>query len=396
MLDPTQFGGLSLEERDRRYALIRASMRERRLAALILWGNSAKWDSKTANIRYISQIGGNGEEAMAIFPLEGEPTVFVWSPIMRGEWLESQCWVRDLRARRPNWSEVVVERLKEMKLERASIGVVGLEGREPEGDIPYVTYNKILQACPGAHFENATGLLEEIRLVKSDEEIALMKEAMRIGDAATELLYRMSRPGAREREIFAEMVGIMLREGAEHPVMFLWESGSPDRARRLTYNRNRTLKAGDVICTEFAPRVQGYYGHFQRAVAVEEPRPPYRQLLETSVLAYERMMSVARAGITVGEFYDACAEPILSRGFEIYKGPLFHGVGLGWEAPLGMAGMSEQARARKLLAGMTLAVEVGAATEGKSKGVHLGDVVVVKNDGVESLSRLPVEMVSRR
>src|SRR3990172_12222130 len=122
MVDVAQFGELSLQERDRRYGLIRASMRERRLEALIIWGNSAKWDSKSANIRYISQIGGNGEEAMAIFPLEGDPTVFLWSPIMREEWLESQQWVKDLRARRPNWSDVVVERLKEMRLEGASLG----------------------------------------------------------------------------------------------------------------------------------------------------------------------------------------------------------------------------------------------------------------------------------
>src|SRR3990172_4565003 len=261
MTDAAGYQGLSLQERDRRYGLIRASMRERRLDALIIWGSCATWDSKTANIRYISQIGGNGEEAMAIFPLEGEPTVFLWSPIMREEWLESQQWVKDLRARRPNWSDVVVERLKEMRLEGASLGVVGLEGREPEGDIPYVTYSRILQGCPRARFENATDLLEEIRLVKSTEEIALMREAMRIGDEATEVLYRMSRPGVGERDIFAEMIGVMLKEGAEHPVMFLWESGTPDRPRRLTYNKNRALKPGDVICTEYAPRLQGYYGH---------------------------------------------------------------------------------------------------------------------------------------
>jgi len=273
---------------------------------------------------------------------------------------------------------------------------VGLEGSEPEGDIPHGTYSRIVQACPRARFENATDLLEEIRLVKSEEEIALLREAMRIGDEATEVLYRLSRAGTGEREIFAEMIRVMLQQGAEHPVMFLWDSGAPDRARRLTYNRNRKLKAGDVICTEFAPRYQGYYGHFQRALAVEEPAPPYGQLLEVSVLAYERGMSVARAGITVGEFFDACAEPILSRGFEIYKGPLFHGIGLGWEAPLGMPGMSESVRARPLQEGMTLAIEVGAAAEGKAKGVHLGDVVVVRKEGAESLSRFPVEMVSCR
>ena len=55
-------------------------MSEQGLDCLIIRGISSKWDSGIANIRYVSQIGGNGEEAMAVFPRKGDPIILVWSP----------------------------------------------------------------------------------------------------------------------------------------------------------------------------------------------------------------------------------------------------------------------------------------------------------------------------
>ena len=65
----TRVHTLSLAERDRRWAAIRSAMAERGLGALIIRCISSKWDSGTANVRYVSQIGGNGEEAIVVFPM---------------------------------------------------------------------------------------------------------------------------------------------------------------------------------------------------------------------------------------------------------------------------------------------------------------------------------------
>ena len=64
----TRITALSTSERDRRWATVRAEMAVRGLDALVVRGLSSKWDGGTANIRYLTQIGGNGEDAMAVFP----------------------------------------------------------------------------------------------------------------------------------------------------------------------------------------------------------------------------------------------------------------------------------------------------------------------------------------
>src|SRR5687768_11382324 len=117
---PPRPGPLSLAERDRRWAAVRAQMAKRGLEALVVWGDSGKWDSKMGNVLYLTQIGGNGEVATCVLPLEGEPTVLLWSDMMAIEWLSGQDWVTDLRTvrvpewwSRPVWSQGIATRLKE-------------------------------------------------------------------------------------------------------------------------------------------------------------------------------------------------------------------------------------------------------------------------------------------
>ncbi len=98
--------------------------------------------------------------------------------------------------------------------------MVGTEGRSPEGDIPYLTYRNILEGLPSVRFENATDILEEIRLIKSDEELRCIEKSQEISDLAVPVLHEMAREGVNESEIYAKMVQTMLANGSETPVMF--------------------------------------------------------------------------------------------------------------------------------------------------------------------------------
>ncbi|HEX6510965.1 MAG TPA: hypothetical protein VF157_01610, partial [Chloroflexota bacterium] len=125
----------SLDERERRWGRLREIMRREQLEAVIALPNSSHWDQFQADVRYITQIGGNSTEAAAVLPLEGEVTA-----VLRGEmdiawWGLQQDWVTDLRPSRRAFAGPMAERLKELRLERARIGVSGLAGlvRAPEG-----------------------------------------------------------------------------------------------------------------------------------------------------------------------------------------------------------------------------------------------------------------------
>src|SRR4030042_6179810 len=117
---------LSLKERDRRYKLVRQAMRERSLDALLIWGHSGKWDWHMANIHYLSLVGGNGEEGFLVFPLEGDPTLFIWHRSLSqvNEWLEYGSWITDFHGREDgSFVKPVAKVLKQLKLTTATIGI---------------------------------------------------------------------------------------------------------------------------------------------------------------------------------------------------------------------------------------------------------------------------------
>src|SRR3954453_7645300 len=124
---------LSLAERDRRWQGIRARMAERQLDCLVIRGISSKWDSGTANVRYISQIGGNGEEAMAVFPIDRDPVVFIWAPSQLEWWPIAQDWVTDVRQGSPTWAGRTTDCIKELGYAAGRIGVVGIGGGNEGG-----------------------------------------------------------------------------------------------------------------------------------------------------------------------------------------------------------------------------------------------------------------------
>jgi len=166
---------MSMAERDRRWSLMREQMRARGIDCLVLWGWPAMWDFITANARYLSPIGGNAENNTLIFPLEEEPTSFVLMPTFVEYWKRAQDWVPDVRCRRGTWADTVVARLKELGLERATIGMDGLAGPlDPDGWLPHSVFESLKSALPDVRFADLGDLLETTRSIKSAEEIALL------------------------------------------------------------------------------------------------------------------------------------------------------------------------------------------------------------------------------
>ena len=102
----TEYPTLSLKERDRRWAATRAEMEKRGLECLVLCGWPAMWDFNIANARYLCPIGGNAENNTLIFPLEGEPTSFVFMPTFVEYWKRAQDWVGDVQSRRGTFVEL--------------------------------------------------------------------------------------------------------------------------------------------------------------------------------------------------------------------------------------------------------------------------------------------------
>src|SRR5262245_19116999 len=163
------FPVLSHRERDRRWSVIRSEMKQRGCDCLLVFGLKGRE-------HYEGYVANEYIEGLAIFPREGEPVIVTWHPKMVIRRMGSKTdqdryWIKDWRT--GPYGKIIAAVLMERGLDRASIGVVGLEVGEagsPEGIVPHTTYQRIIEALPDARFSEATWWLREIMLVKSPEE----------------------------------------------------------------------------------------------------------------------------------------------------------------------------------------------------------------------------------
>ena len=85
---------LSIQERDRRYRAVRASMAAHGIEGLLIPQNTGEWDACQADARYLTSIGGGGTALAVIFPLSGLPIAIVREPRRVEYWENAQDWVK--------------------------------------------------------------------------------------------------------------------------------------------------------------------------------------------------------------------------------------------------------------------------------------------------------------
>src|SRR5918992_597055 len=296
----------SLAERDRRWKTVRELMRQHRLDVIVTPQNTGHSMDYQANSRYLTHVGGGGDsDIAAVFPLEGEVIAIATSAAPR--WPTVQAWTTDVREARRNYGRVIVERLKELKVERGRVGITGLgevEGtRTPEGTILYGTWKQIREAFPHAELVDATAILDEVRYVKSPEEIDVLTKSMDIIELAIQAEIETAKPGVKDWEVWAAAHYAMTRNGSELPVHCFWVSGQNPK-RTLTRPTMRQLERGDVIINELEASWIGYRSQGVQPVFVEVINPQQAELIKVQREIFNRVLESLKPGITVGELAD--------------------------------------------------------------------------------------------
>ena len=144
---------------------VRAEMEKRGLDCLVLCGWPAMWDFNIANARYLCPIGGNAEHNVLVFPLSGEPTTFIYSPVFTDYWKGAQSWVADVRPRKGSFADSIADRLTELKMTGAKIGIDGLAGPlDPDGWTPHSLYIRAQGSLPGVNLVNLEDMMEKLRV----------------------------------------------------------------------------------------------------------------------------------------------------------------------------------------------------------------------------------------
>ncbi len=376
---------LSLNERDRRWKLVRESMKKRGLEALVVWGSFGRSGNYNANLRYLSNARMEG---YLVFPIAAEPELVTFSIHFRKP---EQPWITAFQAGHPAYSAAIAQRMRELQAEKSGIGLVGLSGYYGEMGFPHAAYAALVAALPEARFEDATDIVSGVRMIKSSEEIRCFETGCEIANKVFETVANIAKIGAADSEVQAGILDTLLKNGCDAESMVMYCSGKEIVHAGQGQSLQRVVKRlemNDKILTEFDAKFLGYKAQHNQPFSVGIPDKEWSRLFAAAEKSFNSGFQALRPGITAGELDEAFLAPIAKAGYT-RENPAFHGLGLSLEEPIGSFPMQPSYRpdvATVMEAGMVLEFEPHVVTPDIKKGVHLGCPVILTETGCRLLN----------
>ncbi len=381
-------------EYQRRYAAMRALMRRRGLDCLIVPGGPNHWSFGGGMLWLSGHWEWHAIANYVVFPLEGEPTL-VYS--MGGTHIEAvrrESAIADVRqSRGGRFAEVMVERLRELGLERGRIGLAEVDPRFHE-HLPVNQYNTLRAGLPEATFTFETGVMHELVYRKSPEELDCIRRAGALCARAMEAIATRCEPGVTEYQLKAAAAGAIMEGGGDVDFVILASTPMDDPAMIFGSPRpsGRVLRQGDIVMMELAAGYRGYTAQIGSPICLGTPPDPIRRFFDELVLPpFEQMVEAVRPGGSletlraIGGYYRAHGAQ--SRPIHI------HGIDFVSSLPhIWTDRVEGEAYEQVLEPGMVLVVEPNAVSADGRLGMFFGHTFIVTEDGHEAVDDYPWEL----
>lgn len=284
----------------------------------------------------------------------------------------------------------VVATLRELGLDAGRLGI--------EQRLPWLSphhFGRLRDALSKATVEDAFGVVEGVRLVKSEDELTMMRRAAAFTDRGVEAGYRAIAAGVRDSEVAAAVVEAMYRGGSETlcwgPVV---AAGYRSGIAHSTHN-GYTLRPGDAVFLELTGMYRRYTGPAMRTAVVGQATAEQRRFAQASADAVQAILEAAKAGTPAR----AVAEAGLRYIRPVEREVVFHyyfgyPVGIGyppsWIESLGFFLRTDNPA--PLVSGMVFHLPMSLRVAGRY-GICLSHTMLVTEQGGVPLTRTPARLV---
>ncbi len=248
--------------------------------------------------------------------------------------------------------------------------------------VTFSTHTLWKKEMPDVDFVPVEQLVDRLRMVKSPEEIARIREACGIADACFSHVLRMIQPGVREFDIALDVEFFIRRSGAKLAFDVIVVSGERTSRPHGAPSEKR-LEKGDFVTLDFGAMVGGYCSDITRTVVVGEASARQREIYQAVLEAEEAALSAMKPGVTAREVDGVARKVLESYGLNKYFG---HGLGHGLGRAVHDVGRMNPTSEDVLAEGQVWTVEPGVYVEGFG-GCRIEDDVLVGAEGVEVLTR---------
>ena len=229
--------------------------------------------------------------------------------------------------------------------------------------------------------------LQRMRAVKDDEEIALMRHAQSITDAAFQHMLTFIKPGLTEKEIRTELENFMFSNGADSLAFGSIVASGPNTANPHAVPSDRVVQRGDFVLMDYGAGYCDYRSDMTRTVVVGEPTPEQLDLYALVRRTHEECAAAVHAGVEGNDIFKLSRKIIGDAGYgDYYNHGLGHGVGIDIHE------MPNFNRSMNIIeAGSVITIEPGVYLPGIG-GVRLEDYGVVTEDGYEPFTKSTHEL----
>jgi Xaa-Pro dipeptidase len=366
----------SPEERERRHGALRDAMAAADVDALVIWSRGDEF--LRGRVQYVSDIYQWAGWGIVVLPAAGEPA-FVGDPLWSVARAEAVEWLRDIRQSGDPGREVATL-LADGGLSSGRIGLVGLADAAPAAHV-----RELERALPGATFEDAGDLFDDVRAIKSVEEIENLRETSRILRTVFDALAAEIRPGVPEWDVSGEAHRLCRQFGCVDGIV---QIGRPP-FRYFSHGSPATIERDDIVVIDLEwGGPSGYWLELRRCFSFGRPTADARVFWDVRLESFDACVAALRPGAHATDVL-AARDAVYDRyGFPRPTAPRYtlHGIGIDSLEPPWAPGND-----RVLAPGMVLSLHPDIVVSdpqlrARVGGITISDNILVTEDGPERMT----------
>ncbi|MGY4105640.1 M24 family metallopeptidase [Ignavigranum ruoffiae] len=249
-------------------------------------------------------------------------------------------------------------------------------------------YRKVADIFPAELIETQN-VIENIRLIKDEAELEILKEACKITDEAFDHILTFIKPGVSEIAVANELEHFLKGKGAEGMSFDTIVASGVRSAMPHGVASEKLIEQGDMVTLDFGCYYKGYSSDITRTIAVGEVDPKLKEIYQIVLDAHLKVIAEAKAGMTGKEIDAIARDYITEKGYGEYFGhSTGHGLGLDVHEQPAVSVRGENV----ILENMVITDEPGIYIAGLG-GVRIEDDLIIHKDGVESINRSAKELI---